>query len=326
MSKRVSPAVIGAFVVGGLAVLITAIMVVGSGKLFQERITFVCMFAGDLNGLKVGAAVKYSGVEIGSVADIRLALSPDEGRLKPGFSKENWLPVIITIDRSRITRRGGSGVQLSEDGFQNALARGLRAQLNVESLLTGLLYVALDLHPDTPLTLVLEPGGAYREIPTIPTTLESVQKQVMDGLAKLNEIDFRGLVASFDNAADSISDLANSPNLNAALVGLQQSTVQLDKTLNSIRLTINNINDHVDPLADGLVKNSRELSETLAETQATLADVRGFLNPDSPTVVNLNQALQQLTRTTRSLDSFTDYLERNPSSLIRGAYVPEKSR
>ena len=326
MSTRVSPAVIGAFVVGALAVLITAIMVVGSGKLFQQQYRFVCMFAGNLNGLKVGAPVKYSGVEIGSVASIRLALSPDEGRLKPGFAKYNWLPVIIVIDRSRITRRGGTGVQLSEEGFQNALNSGLRAQLNVESILTGLLYVALDLHPNAPLNLVLEPGGAYREIPTIPTMLESVQKQVMDGLEKLNQIDFRGLVASVDNAADSISNLANSPNLNAALVGLQQSTEQLDKTLNAVRLTINNINDHVDPLGAGLQKNSRELSQTLAQTQATLLDVRGLLDPDSPTVVNLNQALQQLTQTTRSLNSFTDYLERNPSAPIRGAYVPAKDR
>ena len=312
--------------VGALAVLITAIMVVGSGKLFQQQYKFVCMFAGNLNGLKVGAPVKYSGVEIGSVAAIRLALSPDEGRLKPGLAKDNWLPVIIAIDRSRITSRGGSGVQLSEEGFQNALTQGLRAQLNVESILTGLLYVALDLHPNTPLKLVLEPGGTYREIPTIPTMLESVQKQVLDGLKRLNQIDFRGLVASVDGAADSISNLANSRNLNAALVGLQQSTVQLDKTLDAIRLAINNINNQVDPLANGLQKNSRELSETLAQTQATLVDVRGLLDPDSPTVVDLNQALQQLTQTTRALDSFTDYLERNPSALIRGAYVPAKDR
>jgi paraquat-inducible protein B len=234
--------------------------------------------------------------------------------------------VIIAIDRSQITRRGGSGVQLSEEGFQNALTRGLRAQLNVESILTGLLYVALDLHPDTPLNLVLEPGGSLREIPTIPTRLESVQKQVLDGLAKLNQIDFRGLVASLDNDADSISNLANSRNLNGALVGLHQSTVQLYKTLDAVRLAINNINDHVDPLADGLQKNSRELSETLAQTQATLVDVRSLLDPDSPTVVNLNQALKQLTQTTRALDSFTDHLGRNPSALVRGAYVPKKDR
>jgi len=82
----------------------------------------------------------------------------------------------------------------------------------------------------------------------------------------------------------------------------------------------------LDPIADGLQKNSRKLSETLAQPQATLADVRGLLDPDSPTVVNLNQALQQLTQTTRALDSFTDYLERDPSALIRGAYLPKKDR
>jgi paraquat-inducible protein B len=236
------------------------------------------------------------------------------------------LPVIVSIDRSQLTARGGTGEALGTQGFEQMIARGMRAELNTESQITGLLFIDLDFHPNTPLQLQLQPGGPYREIPTVPTTLESVLKQVTDAFKKLDQIDFKGLLAAFDSAADSINNLASSPNLQAALVSLQRSTLQLDKTLDSMRVAINNINAHVDPLAAGLQKHSTELSQTLLQTRAALADGQGLLDPDSPTVVNLNQALVQLNQTTRSLTSFTDYLERNPSALIRGSYVPEKDR
>ena len=84
MSKRVSPAVIGAFVVASFAILVVALIVVGSGKMFTRPIRFICMFQGNLNGLKVGAPVKVRGVQIGTVAAIELRLLPSQGRMTSG--------------------------------------------------------------------------------------------------------------------------------------------------------------------------------------------------------------------------------------------------
>ena len=85
MTKRVSPAVIGAFVVASFAILIVALIVVGSGRMFRKPSRFICMFQGNLNGLKIGAPVKVRGVQIGTVSEIRLRLAPSEGRLLPGL-------------------------------------------------------------------------------------------------------------------------------------------------------------------------------------------------------------------------------------------------
>ena len=110
---------------------------------------------------------------------------------------------------------------LEAAGFEDMLRRGLRAQLNLESLLTGLLYIDLDLHPHTPINLVLEPGGRYREIPTIPTRLESVQKQATQVLAKLDEVDFKALTDSITAAASSIRSPTSSPNVMATVDSLR---------------------------------------------------------------------------------------------------------
>lgn len=321
-----SPTAIGAFVAGAIALLMAAIVIVGGGQLFSKPVRFICMFQGDLNGLKVGAPVKFKGVQIGTVEQIRLRLLPSEGRERPGI-REFRLPVIIAIDRSLITQRGGSGEVLSQPGFEDLLQSGLRAQLNVESLLTGLFYVDLNVHPDTPLNLALIPGsGSVREIPTIPTTLQEVQGRAMKALAKFEEIDFQALVTSFTDAANSIKDLTSSPTLKATLESLKLTTANLDKTATSIRLAVDNANTKINPVVASLQKNSDEANMTMKDTRATLAELQSTLEPGSPLIVHLNETLDQLTDTTRSVGELTDYLQRNPAALIRGKYVPEKDR
>src|ERR1700757_1785759 len=96
MGKRVSPTVIGAFVVASFAILVVALVVIGSGKMFTKPIRFICMFPGDLNGLKIGAPVKVRGVQVGEVEAIRLRLDPSEGQLRHGYNGFR-LPVIIDL-------------------------------------------------------------------------------------------------------------------------------------------------------------------------------------------------------------------------------------
>lgn len=312
--------------VAAFALLVAAVVAVGSGSLFRKPYRFVCMFAGDLNGLKVGAPVKVRGVQIGSVAAIKLVLLPSEGRLRPGAGKIR-LPVFIDIDRTQITQRGGTGQALGTAGFEDLLEHGLRAKLNVESLLTGLLYIDLDLHPGTPLDLALVPGsGPYREIPTIPTTMEALQEKLTKALDRLQSIDFQALTTSITEAANSVKELTSSPALKATLEMLKDTTANLNKAVISIRQAVQDTNANLDPLLISLRKNSEELNATMQQTRVTLTDLQSTLDPDSPLLVHLDTALEQMTYTTRSIGDLTDYLQRNPAALIRGKYVRDGER
>lgn len=317
---------IGVFVVGSFALLLTAIVAVGAGNLFSKPKRFVCMFQGNLNGLKVGAPVKFKGVQIGTVEEIKLILPPSEGEVSPQV-KELRLPVIIGIDRKMMQQRGGSGQALTKEGFEGMLVRGLRAQLETESLLTGLLFVDLDLHPDAPLNLALIPGrGDLQEIPTIPTDLERIQKQATEALVKIDQIDFNGLVVSITRAADSINNLASSPDLKAMLASMKETVPNLNQTITSMRAALGEVKEKIGPLVASIQSSSVEANETMKDTRDTLVALQAVLEPSSPLSVHLNEALNELADTTRLVGELTDYLQRNPGSLLRGKYVPEKDR
>jgi phospholipid/cholesterol/gamma-HCH transport system substrate-binding protein len=325
MSKRISPTVIGVFVVASFAILVVTLIVVGSGQIFTRPIRFICMFQGNLNGLKIGAPVKVRGVQIGTVAAIELRLLPSQGRIRPDI-RGLRLPVIIDLDRSQLLARGGTGEALETAGFDNLIKRGFRAQLATESLLTGLLYIDLDLHPNTPLKFVLEPGGPYREIPTVQTDLEQLQERLTKALDKFEKIDFQALVVSITDAANSIKTLTGSPELKATLESLKGTVANLNQAITSARNILNNANSKIGPLVADLQQNSDEADKTMKDTRAALVNLQQTLDPDSPLAVHLNQTLDSLTETSRSIGEFTDYLQRNPGALLRGKYVPDKDK
>src|SRR5215510_6112145 len=152
MAKRTNPATVGIFVLGGLVLTIALILALGAGKWFSERNDFVCFFGGDLNGLKVGAPVKFRGVPIGSVTGIRINL-PGRDLPRPvtaAEAEEFRLPVLIELEEERVTALGARGGTLTRERMQQFIEAGLRARLATESLLTGLLYVELNFFPGTP--------------------------------------------------------------------------------------------------------------------------------------------------------------------------------
>ena len=325
MSKRVSPTVIGAFVVASFAILVVALIVVGSGKMFSKPTRFICMFQGNLNGLKIGAPVKVRGVQIGEVSAIELRLLPSQGRMRPGI-KGLRLPVFIDVDRAQLLSKGGTGEALEQGRLDELIQMGMRAQLDTESLLTGLLYIDLDLHPKAPANYVLEPDGPYREVPTVQTDMAELQDRLSSTLDKFDKIDFQALVVSITDAANSIKDLTGSPELKTTLESLKGTVANLNQTVTSARNLLNNANAQVGPLVADIRESSDEANNTMKETRAALVSLQQTLDPNSPLAVHLNQTLDSLTETSRSLGEFTDYLQRNPGALIRGRYVPDKDK
>ena len=343
--KRVSSAAIGGFVLVSLGLLALVGVILGSGKLFSHPHYYICMFQGNLNGLKVGAAVKVKGVQIGTVQSIGLRLTPDEGKLKydvylPGKnSLAPWpLPVVFQLDERELKSKGATGAALDPKEFENLIyTQGLRAQLNMESFLTGLLYIDLSFHPETSVHLFIQPGsGPYPEIPTIPTDMEQIREDATKALAKIEKVDLNKLVNSITDAGISVKELAADPELHQAIASIDRivGDPALREAISSAKVTLGNVNKAViaakgaidrtspkiDPLIASLQKSSADLQTALVQARATMASAQLVVSPGSPITHKLDATLDNLSDASRSIHDLADYLQRNPSALIRGKY------
>jgi paraquat-inducible protein B len=317
MAKRANTTVIGTFIVSALALTIAVVLVLGAGRFFRARHEFVCFFKGNLNGLKVGAPVKFRGVQIGSVTGIRLRL-PGQKKIIDTDPRNAALPVLIELDQSEIAGLGGAGNVGSDAILRAFIARGLRAQLATESLLTGLAYVDLNFHEETQPTFILPPDSKYHEIPTIPTTFEQVQEQALNALARLDQIDFAGLISALTQTATATRDLVGSPQLKDAIVQLRLTAASMQVAMADISKTTNRLDAQIDPMMDSLRKTSDQAALTLSTAQATLNDLNGTFDPDSPLGYQIVHTLENLSDASQSIGALADYLHRNPSALLRG--------
>jgi paraquat-inducible protein B len=307
-----------------LCLAVAAIVLFGSGRFMRRRLAFVCFFKGNLNGLKVGAPVKFAGVQIGTVARIRLKLPPGEGILRPDLAKQVLLPVICEIDETAIASGGGPNEYLNPHGIEQMVQEGLRAELAMESFLTGLLYIEINMHPETRVELVLVPGtGRYPEVPTVPTKLQAVQEQALKALAKLDQIDLSAMIRSLTDTANSVNNLANSPGVKHAIDSLSGAAESLEEVSASINKLANDVDNKVDPLVASLRQTSGDADLALRQATRTLSQVQETFAPNTPLSYELTKALEDVSSASASVRQLADYLQRNPSALLRGKYVSD---
>jgi paraquat-inducible protein B len=281
-------------------------------------------------------------VQIGTVKRITLRLPEGEGELRQISVAQQPMAVLLEVNEREFRAIGGRRNALTQEGLDAMIKAGMRAQLATESILTGILYIDIGFHPNTPPRLYLMPGsGPYPEVPTIPTQLEQLQEEVTKSLAKIGQVDFKKLGDSITDAGQSVKELAGDPDLHQAIAsinrivgnpGITRSVDQLDDTLinlnhaiTSVRNTIDRTGNKIDPLIASFQKTSGDLQTALAQARSTLASAQLLLSPHSPMTHRLDVTLDELADASRSIHDLADYLERNPSALIRGKYVKGSS-
>ena len=320
MGKRINPATVGAFVLGALGLILAAIVAFGSGNLFRKTHEFVIYFGGGgINGLRVGALVKFKGVEIGEVKRIRLRLDQEVNRDTNKLRADVRIPVIIELDQEKIVSHGGTSIDLSDPHtIPNLIREGLRAQLGSDSFVTGLLYVALDIEPNTPIHMVAPPGSPLQEIPAIPTTLEQAQAVAIRIFEKLDKVDFDAMFTQMTGMLDSIRQITTSPALKEAVANSEKTREQLDRALAGAQQTLSTMNRQVPPLSESLQKTSLSTDAAAKQARLTLGTVQTTIEPNSPVNYQVLQTLQDVSAAAHSIKELADYLQRNPSAIVRG--------
>jgi len=332
MKTKISPAVIGAFVIGGFALLFLALISFGGVSFFSKPQRFVVLFNESVHGLDLGSPVKFRGVRVGRVVDLNLRYDARSGR--------SVVAVVCEIGKDAMTDGRGAGIDVASRGeLQRLVDRGLRAQLGVLGLATGLLYVELDVvDPKEFPAEKPAPDGALVVVPALPSAISAFQASASEILSKVKRVDFaglseelkalvaqtrrqvagidvKGLVDQWRTTGVAVEALATSPELRRTLANL-------DAAVTELRATVARFDAQVEPtgreLAATLVEARRSLQafgEAAGETRRFMASNAGVGTEVGETLVRLNEAAAAVTR-------LADYLERNPNALLSGRPRP----
>lgn len=319
MSKKASPTLVGTFVLGAIALLVAGVVVFGSGALFKQTVPFVLSFTGSVNGLAVGAPVKFKGVEVGAVTDIRLSLNADETEEGP----RTRVPVVIEIDEDRVFARGVR-VDIGDRATTKRLIdAGMRAQLNAQSFVTGLLFVELDFHPETEVVFAFPPDFEIQEIPTIPNVFEQAQTALAEIISDLEKLDLQRLFDAVADTVEGIKRIVNSEGVQKAAANLDKTMANLDETLVSVRKLSDELGVKAGSLGRSLEEIAAQTRVTLETMDTSLRTVRDLLDPSAPLAVQLQGTLDEIGNAARSVRLLAGELERNPSAIIRGRKTEE---
>ena len=331
MSKPINPIAIGGFTMGALVLLVVGLLMFGGGRFFNtDKNFYVIYFDSSLNGLDVGAPVKMQGVKIGIVTAISLQLDPNSGKIRKA--------VIVEIDRNSFLGPGGTPLHSSsshEKQLENRdmlVAKGYRARLEIQSLLTGLLYVDFDKHPEMPAQFTGVDYQGLIELPSVPTTVDEIRNTAEELVKKLRTLPLEDMIKDFADTLKVIRSLVGSDEL-------KKSNAALAKTLEGMEKTLDTLNRNLEPLlkethqtmhnANGLVQDVRQgVKPLLAATEKTLVSANaafeeaksaaGTVGSEVGPGTALNVALIAIKDAARSLKELTDYLDRHPESLILG--------
>jgi paraquat-inducible protein B len=316
------PAVVGAFILGALGLGVAAILFFGGMRLFTKTTRAVTFFDESVAGLDVGAPVTFHGVRIGSVKGIVV-------RFSAGDTMTARVPVFIELRPNQIIWEGKRLAGTPAD-FDRLIHAGLRAQLGLQSLITGQLRVDLDFRPGAPARLVGTALGVP-EIPSVPSEMGQVWEQLtklrLQDLADSAQRAFAAVERLSTHVDSVIGPLAD--NTNRGIDAARQTLQTTDKAVRQLQAeastTLRDLDSLLVDAHRQLDARGGELGRTLVaadraarQAEILLNSLNGLAEPRSDFRDNLEAAVRDLAASASALRGFAETIERNPNALLTG--------
>lgn len=314
----------------------STIIFVASMKLFRAEETLLVYFDESVNGLSVGAAVKYKGVPIGKVKSIMISYN------QPDSIGDSFIPVFLEIDLTKVGRKLDGGITINFDDpvqTEQIISDGIRAKLQLASFITGQLYVELDyfVEPESSYKLI-QIYPEYLEIPSVPSDMKEFGTTATDIMAQFASLNIKGIGDQFSSLLEKLDNLVvelEVSEMSNAVVNTADSlrdtlaSMQLDVTMAEFRNTLSSLNSAavkletvIDPAVDNYHETLDNINDTLLSGNHVLENLDELTRTDGNLQHELLDTLDALKQAARSAEELMSYLERNPKALLSGREQP----
>jgi paraquat-inducible protein B len=333
MKTKVSPTIVGAFVIGAMILGVVALLSFGGINFFAKPQRFLVYFDEPISGLDLGSQVKLRGVRVGRVTSLNIRYDDKANR--------SVVAVVCELSKNVMTDSQGAVLDVADRAeIEKLVANGMRAQLVAQSLATGMLFVALDFfnpedYPKDP--KLADPR--YAVVPSVPSAISEFQASASEILTSLKRIDFGGLSKEFTALLATARKQLDGVDLKGVTEQWKKTGVEIEGMVKGpdVRRTFDNLNGAVDDLRKTIARldaqiepSSKDLAATMAEARRTVQSfndtavaARTFISAQAGVGDELAGTLQHLNEAADAVKRLADFLERNPNALITGRKRPQ---
>ena len=256
-------------------------------------------FEQSLRGLSIGAPVEFSGVKVGRVVSMELDFDAARGRFPTIVGVEVYPQRLGRVIGKIEKQYSGDLMERSALFLQSLVEKGMRARAKSGNLLTGQLYVSFDAVPNAK-HVTFNTAARPLELPTAGSDVDRLQEQAASIVAKIDRIPLDDIGKKLDSSLGSLDQTLKQVN--------GKTLPEANQAMHTLNGALNQVDQKVLP----------EATKALLQARDTLGAAKGVVADDAPLQQNLNQTLQEVQRSARSLRTLTDLLSREPEALIRG--------
>jgi len=334
VKTKVSSTVVGFFVLGAMFLAVIALLSFGSFNFLTKPERFMVYFDESVSGLDLGSSVKFRGVRVGRVSQVNLTYDATTNR--------SVVAVLCEFNRNVLTDPAGNAIDLSNRAeLEEMIAAGLRAELGIAGLATGLLYVELDMKDpaEYPVPRRDIMPMDFAVIPAAPSAISEFQTSFTQILANIKDVDFAGLTRQMHGLlSDTRQQIQNldtttiSTEITATARAYRQLVespevpsilTNMDGALSDLRSTLAQIDTSFEPAAAELTLTLQRLRQNLDSLEDATSNASRFIAAQNGLGAEAAAALRQLGDAARAVGRLADFLERNPNALLTGRQPPE---
>ncbi|MFW5966167.1 MAG: MlaD family protein [Persicimonas sp.] len=337
MATRSQKVKLGIFLTAGIVLLAGSIAAISGIGLFRDRVPYFVEFRQTVAGLEEGAPVTLQGVNVGTVAGIRVHPS-----------NSDVVEVRIRVDRNTpiredtkayINMQGVTGLKfieldggtpeadLLEPGSEIAAGRSMMEQLTgqasdiglkVEKLLNNALYLTRETNRERVDEVLVNAESSSQDLSKVSEelrlTLESTRQVVEENREPVTE-----LIARTNRTSEKTDKVMTELQELTRLANRALAEAEIPEAVGELRETNAMIQERLE---------SFEMGETIEMVTAALDRLTAFLDDLSTTVDQnkdqLRATIQNMRVATESFKELARSLERNPSRLFFGDDPPDR--
>jgi ABC-type transporter Mla subunit MlaD len=344
MSLKANYFKLGLFVIGAVVAGVLVLIIVGSGRWFQPKLTVESYFNESVQGLDIGSKLKYRGVVIGEVTKIGFTYNRYQLD-RPMAERLRYVMVEAQIEPRLLGGRVAAGGLADPESAKLEVERGLRMRLAPQGI-TGTSYLEIDYVEPPPPVLPIDwtPDNLY--IPSAKSTVSTFVNAAIDILDRLHKLDIEGTLVNFNR-------LLVTTNSRIDAIDTKSISQRTDRVLGKVEKTLDGIDskklsDEAVGLLAELRRSNDELQKVLAnpamkklpeDAGAALARIRELVSdPKLPAMLthlestlgrldrltgggetDLSTTIVNLRQITDNLRDLTEDAKRYPSNVLFGA-------